>query len=448
MMAGRKSAHNLRKRMQRGSTAVVVGTLAPILIFGMAFGTEAGTWLVAKRRAQHAADIAAFAAGKQIAAGNDIEVTRRSAAFFATQSGFTGDENGFVMEYPPANAPVILDPDNPGAQIDVNGNSEYVYITLEQTARRYFSTLFAPKENGKPTDVTISTQAVARILTVGGVACVVSLDPNANNAIRVSGNTDVGLNGCQLALNSSSSQSFVQQGSSSVSAECLQTVGGVSIGSQNAVSFQCGGARTRANPVADPYADVPDPADPLVCVDSDTMDSAPVVSGRRQIVAGCYEGDYTFHDSYEFLANATSNVIYLRDGTFRMNAGASVIGDGIVVYVDDTASLDINGSAEFRVTAATSGDYAGVALFFSRDFSGRTRLNGGSDFSVQGAVYAPSADLEFSGNTAGADPTTCTQIIGRRVEFTGNSAFAADCEGTGVRQVDTTSGRSTISVVG
>ncbi len=97
------------------------------------------------------------------------------------------------------------------------------------------------------------------------------------------------------------------------------------------------------------------------------------------------------------------------------------------------ADVKINGNANISLTAPKTGPTAGIAVFGDRSMPATTtfNFNGGSTQYFGGAVYVPAGLMEFSGgNNTG---TSCTQLIARRITFTGNSAIAINCSNQGTR---------------
>ena len=75
----------------------------------------------------------------------------------------------------------------------------------------------------------------------------------------------------------------------------------------------------------------------------------------------------------------------------------------------------------------TYGPTKGIVVFADRATPQGTsfKFNGGANQYFAGAIYVPTGAVNFSGgaNTS----TTCTQVIGDTVTFTGNSNLAIDC---------------------
>jgi hypothetical protein len=137
--------------------------------------------------------------------------------------------------------------------------------------------------------------------------------------------------------------------------------------------------------------------------------------------------------------NFAPGVYIIDGGTLKANSTAVLNGSGVMFFLTNGATLDINGQARLNLSAATTGTYAGL-LFFA-DRSGAVlnhKLNGTSDSYLQGAVYLPNDNVDFSGTSNTA--MGCTQVIARTLDLTGNSGIGINCAGTGVREITTVGG--------
>ncbi len=107
-------------------------------------------------------------------------------------------------------------------------------------------------------------------------------------------------------------------------------------------------------------------------------------------------------------------------------------GTGVtLVFTSSTGAnwptATINGNATVSLTAPNSGPTAGIVFFGDRNIPVGTvfKLNGGSNQSFGGALDLPTVAINYSGGVATS--TSCTQIIGNTVNFTGNSNVAVNC---------------------
>ncbi len=270
-----------------------------------------------------------------------------------------------------------------------------------------------------------SSVAVAARATVinanDGLGCVLSLNPSAAGAATAQGSTTVNLNGCSLYDNSKNDTALTVGGSASVHADFVGVAGGV--GSTAGITAT-NGIRTHITPVQDPYADVPAPSY------SGCKENNYNAKNTVTIDQGVYCGGISVNANAVLTLNPGTYI--LDGGGLTINGGATVNGDGVTLYFTSSnghswAGVTINGNANVNLTPPTSGNTRGMVVFADRNTPQGTsfKFNGGSNQYFAGAIYAPTGAIQFSG---GANTlTTCTQVIGDTVTFTGNSNLAIDC---------------------
>src|SRR5262249_51019096 len=113
-------------------------------------------------------------------------------------------------------------------------------------------------------------------------------------------------------------------------------------------------------------------------------------------------------------------------------------GDGVTLIFTSQnkngfGTATINGNANINLTPPKTGPTAGIVIFADRRMpAGSTfKLNGGSTQYLGGAIYVPTGTINFSGGAATS--SSCTQIIGDVVNFTGNSSLALNCTNYGTK---------------
>jgi hypothetical protein len=120
----------------------------------------------------------------------------------------------------------------------------------------------------------------------------------------------------------------------------------------------------------------------------------------------------------------------------RINANAHVTGTGVMFYLTGGATLNVNGTSELDLTAATTGTYAGLLIYGDRTQPTATNtLNGNNSSTMTGAVYFPSQQISFLGNFSGNNG--CMQVIADTIYYTGNGTFNTNCPGTGMPPIQT-----------
>jgi hypothetical protein len=260
-----------------------------------------------------------------------------------------------------------------------------------------------------------------------GLGCVLSLNKTASGAATAQGSTTVKLNGCSLYDNSNNDTALTVGGSATVQADFVGVVGGM--GSSSGITATHG-IRTRISPVQDPYADVQAPSYGA-CNENNYK-----AKNTETISPGVYCGGIDVNANAVLTLNP--GLYVLAGGGFTVNGGATVNGNGVTLYFtsnngNNWATVTINGNANVNLTPMTYGPTRGMVVFADRNTPQGTsfKFNGGSNQYFAGAVYVPSGAVDFSGGANSM--TTCTQVIGDTVTFTGNSNLAIDCSQYNVR---------------
>jgi Flp pilus assembly protein TadG len=252
--------------------------------------------------------------------------------------------------------------------------------------------------------------------------CVMALSSSASPAISLGGSTSVSLSACALYSNSNAATAVSIGGSAFLAADMIGAVGGISASSSN-VSL-ANGMFPHIGAVKDPYTDL----------------SVPSYSGCTQtnlkvkvdttIDPGVYCNGITINAGATLTLNPG---IYTIDrGSLSINGGGAITGTGVtLIFTSSTganwATANINGNASVNLTAPASGPTAGIVIFADRNAPKGTSIDmeGGSTQSLGGALYAPTGAVTYAGGAATS--SSCTQIIGDTVTFTGNSGVAINC---------------------
>jgi Flp pilus assembly protein TadG len=282
------------------------------------------------------------------------------------------------------------------------------------------------------TSIPIGSAAVAVKTPGDGLGCVLALNRYASGAITAQGSTTVNLNGCSMYDDSNSGTALTVGGSAHVSALSVGVVGNIS-GNAGLTTTQ--GVHTGASPLPDPYATVPLPA--YSGCDQTNFSAKKKVT----IDPGVYCGGMQFNANADVTFNP--GVYVVDGGNFTVNGGGTLQGSGVtIVFTSSTMSdwptATINGGATINLTPPSTGPLAGILMYGDRNIPVGTtfKFNGGATQYLGGAVYFPTGAIDFSGG-AGTS-TTCTQVIGDTITFTGNSGLAINCAGYGVKPISPT----------
>lgn len=411
-----RSALQRFSRDTNGAVAVMAAILFPVLVGGMALGAEAGYWYLSQRKLQQASDLAAYAGAVQLRSGRAEAEMSAAAEAIAVASDFRKGDDVLTFVHPPTS----------GTR---QGSFNAVEVQLARKQIRFFTLIY----NNDPVDMSV--RAVAEVRG-GGDACLLSLDPTAGGAITVSGSSEITFHGCDVATNSNAGNAFRMSGGSvEMTAGCVHSVGGVEVTSKLTLT-SCAAPNQQAPVVKDPYADLDGPRLEGTCASGSvgSNNSKTTVAPNETHSLGMplrrYCGGLNVNGEVTF-----SPGLYIVDGgELKINASTKVVGNGVTFHLTNGARLAFNGGASLDLSAPESGPLAGILFYGDRDDVGAQHtINGTAGSRLNGAVYLPSGDLGYSGNFSGQHG--CTQVVTRRVTFTGNSTLSVNCSAAGTRRI-------------
>ena len=405
------------RRDQRGTITIMAAIVLPVMVGAMALGAETSLRYFQQRNLHHAADVAAHGAGVRFAFGDPESVYDPIGRELAVTASW--DESGaYEFNRPPQNGQYA------GQSVGPNGGT-LIEVALTEVKPRLFSKIW------NNSDLTISAYAVAEVLQKRD-ACVLALDNSAPRAMDISGSASLDLVGCDTASNSDSWDSVYQGGSSNVSADCVYARGLIDESGGISVT-DCPEMLENQGVVADPYAEVGEPAIEGPCENWNSLTSGPPHATKN------IDADYNHSSGVPSMRFCSQDVrmqqrinfgpgLYILDGVdMEVNANADVNGSELMFYLVNGARLKINGSGELNLSAMTNhDDWAPILFFVSRTNSATShQMNGDSNSSFEGLTYVPNAAIDYNGGSglSGA----CTQVIGNTVTFTGNNDFQSDC---------------------
>ncbi|WP_342725840.1 hypothetical protein AAFG07_02360 [Bradyrhizobium sp. B097] len=378
----------------------------PVLVGTAGLGTEVAWWFYKHKNMMSAADSAAVSAAT---AGTN----------FATEANaittFYGYANGI------GNVTVTVN--QPPSTGSFTSSSQAVEVIITQPQARLMSALFGSG----------AVRVTARSVALGnvGTGCVLALDPTANPAVTVKGNTQLNLINCNLYDNSNGGSALNVSGTATISAAMVGVVGGVS-GTSSITATN--GIRTGIRAIADPYANVT-PTMPTWCDYSNKFN----VKGTTTLSPGSYCGDISVAAGATLTFNP--GIYYFNGANLSVAGNATITGTGVTLVFTGSAgnwgSATIGSNANVSLTAPTSGTTAGIAIYGDRRMpvGSSFNLTGGGTQNLQGAVYLPKGALSFSGGNGTS--TTCTQIIADTVSIVGNSNVQVNCAAMGGNAIGT-----------
>ncbi len=223
-------------------------------------------------------------------------------------------------------------------------------------------------------------------------------------------------------------------GGSAIEGTCIYSAGGASISHWLSPDLECDGVRQNAPPVADPYAEVPEPEIYPGC---DDHLIEPYVWARLTLTP--YRSHPSGMPMMRFCNDVALNKpevvldpgLYIFDGAFKVEGATRLSGEDVTLFFADGGKLKIGNGSLVTMTAPATGPYAGLLFFASRTEGNRMthEFSGAAGSALDGAFYFPSDGLHIaagSGTVGG-----CLQVIADTVRVDGGAIFSASCRFVG-----------------
>lgn len=421
---------------RRGATAVVFAVSAVGLLGLVGLGTEGGTWYLEKRHGQNVADAAATAGVLAIAANQDPTA---AATDVATLNNYTTGTIGGTT------TTVTVTPGTwSSGAFAAGGSPNAVRATVTRSPPRLFSALFLAA------NPTIQETAVAALGPNSNV-CALAL----GGGLSFGGNSSINATNCSLASDATGSSSISFNGAG---ANKNPVVGGTLVASGGCTS---GGSTSPCNGAGDLMYQPPTP-DPFAALQSDpnaipNSATKSACSGRTAtspatLANGVYCVGQSLSVSNGNTINLASGTYIFYDASIKVTGGTLNCSGCTIVFAGDSAnklgSLQINGGNVTLSAPATNlydTNYDGILFYMDAQYAEHTNscgsapvsITGSSTVTLNGGMYFPNASACVSGTTSAN--STCTEIVGWSLTFTGNSAVnvsGCSADGTQVAQTE------------
>jgi hypothetical protein len=380
---------------ERGNVLVIGAAVLPLLLGSAAFAVDTIQLSVWKRQLQRAADSSAIAGAYALAVDTDThDAIHRDL-----------DKNAF---------PVLTQEEEiwVGPRLGFNRT---VRVRLVATRTAPFMSIFTDHAS------TIQADATAALVD-DGTFCMVSLYNGTSAGIDVNGNADVTL-GCGMKSNCTGTSCVTSGGSSSITASPIAAVGGIKGDTNNFVP------PTKLQPYAaaqaDPFAYLPDPSQnqaPLGCngvLSSDTV-------WHSDQTTECFLSSSVKPSDVLNIPAGKTVMIYGGDIDWKGDVNGSNVTIVMTGPNGQAGDLIINSQANLNLSSPASGTYKGVLFYRDRRASNiEIKINGGASSHLTGALYFPTSDITFAGNS-GMD-VKCLQMVGQILKFRGGANISNVC---------------------
>jgi len=270
--------------------------------------------------------------------------------------------------------------------------------------------------------VNVTTKGTAAVKTSNyNYYCVMALNPTAQAALQLTGNSSITIKApkCVLQVNSKDLAAVTMNGNTSIQSveNCfvggLQKVGNASI--QPVPDASC-------KPIPDPFTGYPRPA--VGACDFTNYK----LSGNKRVTLqpGVYCGGMSFDGPVT--VTFAPGLYVIKDGVIT-ETGGSFTGNGVTMFLTGQgASVQMSGLANWRLIAPGAGaaGMPGFAIFLDQKGpsgipASSSLIAGQALLYFEGIVYLPGQDVSVTGNAEEEAPSPYTSYIGDTLRFVGNA---------------------------
>jgi hypothetical protein len=243
---------------------------------------------------------------------------------------------------------------------------------------------------------------------------VVVLDPSAEGALSMVGNSTVQIPARAVYVNSNHSQAVRTTGSATLDCPHLYIVGGANFGGGSC----CTGCVTQScNGYQNPLAS-------MSCASTSGMShlgSKVITGGSHTLAPGYYDGGIRISGNSQVVF---APGVYLVGGDgLRVTSGA-IVAEGVCIMMVG-GSLNIAGCSSLSMSPPSSGMYSGMVIMQSQSNESEMSLAGGSEVNVSGTIYVPGALVNLVGNSnvQGQGPQMGDLLVSKKVRMAGTGTI-------------------------
>ena len=403
---------------RRGTVAVLMGLLMPILVASLGIGFEISSWYMRGRSMQNAADAAATAAASNNGPGYDVE-----AKAVAAQYGYVhGSNNITVTVSNSAACPA--------------GGSDCYSVTITSIVPLYLAQVLGgfTGDNGSGQKL-ISSTAIAQNQEIEVPICLLALDQSGGDAVRTNGAPNSDLSGCTVMSNSDSN----------CNGSDLLAAWGLAAGTNQ----DCGlNQRNNVDPVPDPWAAMaanipPDPCGGVY--DGRSIDTGaaltagvknwPINANPGNFVHFCGNVQLPGDVTVQTPDDQTGATLVIWNGSLDANNHKLMVGanSGMTIVFAGTNSgsykhipADKNGpGGVFDISSpkGSSAPFPGMALYQAPNLTQNIDFDfRGNDpqWFLSGGVYLPNANPRVRGSVSPAtNGEDCFVLVVNTIRFDG-----------------------------
>lgn len=269
-------------------------------------------------------------------------------------------------------------------------------------------------------EIRVVARAKAAAAQEGPKACLLGLNREVSNAVSFSGTSSYVGKDCAVYSNSRDAKGLSINGNARPEAEGFCSAGGAT----TPAGFTPP-PKTNCPHVSDPFAGKIQPPDSAGC----TFNKVSVQPGKEvDLEPGVYCGGLSVQGTVRLAEGGT---YVFKDGELNVNAGGSLSGTGVLLYLTGKRSgFTINGGGEVRLDAAKTGDYRGVVIYQDplSNTGAENHLNGNATTVINGAIYTPGNGVRINGSSGFGQESVYMPVIADTITVTGSTRMRIDLD--------------------
>lgn len=263
----------------------------------------------------------------------------------------------------------------------------------------------------------VSTGAVsatsAATLGGGGKACIYLLEPT-QQGLYVNSDSRIIARECSLHVNSAHNEAAFLNSRSLVETKSTCVVGKTRVNSGGGF---IPAAETGCEPVQDPLAYLPEPAE--ASRSCDFTDVVVTAGQKRTLTPGVYCKKLEISSGGE--VTFAPGIYVIRDGLFKVSSNAKAVGSDMMLFFQGKdAYLDLSSGSTAQLSGRRTGTYAGMIIFQSRNPVTRQAppfiINSHAESMLEGTVYLLNGTVSVNSQST-SNSASYTAFVVRTMEI-------------------------------
>ena len=337
-----------------------------------------------------------------------------NACILAAANGFatTGSKTVSIQANTTSPPPTV-----PGVAV-----SYWVTVRISENTGSFFGIPIAATGGSALTSNVIATAGITTSGSATSPPCLYVLGPTGTTFTLGNGAV-VTASSCGVYINSNDTTgNKAMWVTSRLNSPTVSIVGGDLVNNGGCLATSAAAAcgtltpTTGASAIADPFVNLPTPANPGGCTAGNFTNWQPTAYTPS---AGCYNG---FSLGNGMSAVMGAGTYFINGGTFSVQGGSTLTAtSGVMVYLTNGATVNIANGATVNMSAQGTGAYEGILFYQDRTMANpaASTFAGGANMNLTGSLYFPHSLLNINnGNSSNTEA-----VVAGSVNFQGGATF-------------------------